>query len=65
MGMVIEFPDVCRNVRTGGADRTESESADVIILPVVRIDRQPEASSADDAPKPTPPNRRRRPASRS
>ena len=53
MGIVVKFPDEGRIVRFGRAD-AERESATVIILPVVRIERFTE-SSADSAEPQTPP----------
>jgi hypothetical protein len=42
MGTIVKFPDEGRIVRFGRADGAE-ESATVIILPVVRIERYDEA----------------------
>ena len=61
MGVVIRFPDTWRDAQTA----TEpGEAAMVIILPVVRVERQADISAA---PRPTRPSarRRKRPASRS
>ena len=48
VGIVVKFPDEGRIVRFGRAD-AESESATVIILPVIRIERyaDPVAESAE------------------
>jgi len=56
MGLVIRFPDVWRNTRTV----SPGEDATVIILPVVRIEREAKKASASR----TTTRRRRRPASR-
>ena len=52
MGTIVKFPDEGRIVRFGRDDG--AESATVIILPVVRIERHEEAR-ADDAEPYTPP----------
>jgi hypothetical protein len=66
MGMVIRFPDIWRNTRIVGDSSAQGESATVVILPVVRIEREP-----DKSPEFTEPGtaaaagrRRRRPAAR-
>ena len=51
MGNVIKFPDDGRIVRFGRSDA--SESATIIILPVVRIERY--ADSVLDEAEPQPP----------
>jgi hypothetical protein len=53
MGTVVKFPDEGRFVRFGRADGHE-ESATVIILPVVRIERH-EPSIEDAEPHSHPP----------
>ena len=53
MGTVIKFPDEGRIVRFGRAD-AQDESATVIILPVVRIERH-DGSHAENAEPYTPP----------
>jgi hypothetical protein len=53
VGIVVKFPDEGRIVRFGRAD-AERESATVIILPVVRIERFAEPG-ADSAEPQTPP----------
>lgn len=59
MGLVISFPGVWRQARS----TPPGETATVIILPVVRIERPPETKAA---PRSRPSTRRRkRPASRS
>lgn len=50
MGNVIKFPDEGRIVRFGRPDG--SESATIIILPVVRIERYAEASMDEAEPQP-------------
>ncbi len=60
MGLVISFPDVWRNTRTM---LQPGEEASVIILPVVRIEREVEKVSEQRTR--SAPRRRRRPASRS
>jgi hypothetical protein len=47
MGMVIRFPDVWRNARLVGTGKGQDEPASVIILPVVRIERQTAKSTGD------------------
>lgn len=61
MGTVIKFPDEGRTVRFGRADG-QDESATVIILPVVRIERYVDASADSIEPRTEPPagGRRRR-----
>ncbi|MGI8525571.1 MAG: hypothetical protein ACR2K5_05235 [Pseudolabrys sp.] len=58
MGEVIRFPDERGCVRAGKYVDGNSEPATVIILPVVRIDRNPDGS--DDAQPRTGNGRRRR-----
>lgn len=50
MGNVIKFPDEGRIVRFGRPDG--SESATIIILPVVRIERYAEAPMDEAEPQP-------------
>jgi hypothetical protein len=65
MGTVITFPDVWRNAPVTARNGRHEEPATIIILPVVRIERQ------DDTPKDvkpsgtTPTKRRRRRVTRS
>jgi hypothetical protein len=65
MGTVIKFPEEGRIVRFG-AHNGADESATVIILPVIRIERHCEAGDGR-APETSPPSggRRRRPGLRS
>ena len=53
MGTIVKFPDEGRIVRFGRADAPE-ESATVIILPVIRIERYG-GERAEDAEPYTPP----------
>jgi hypothetical protein len=53
MGSIVKFPDDGRIVRFGRGDAAE-ESATIIILPVVRIERH-EGVRADSAEPQTPP----------
>jgi hypothetical protein len=54
MGNIVKFPDEGRVVRFGRADASE-ESATVIILPVIRIERHDEARAPDAEPHTHPP----------
>lgn len=54
VGNVIKFPDEGRIVRFGRADAPE-ESATVIILPVVRVERYPEPVAENAEPRTPPP----------
>jgi hypothetical protein len=54
MGTIVKFPDDGRIVRFGRADAAD-ESATVIILPVVRIERHDEAIAGDDVEPLIPP----------
>jgi hypothetical protein len=54
MGTIVKFPDDGRIVRFGRADTTD-ESATVIILPVVRIERHDEPGAEDAEPHTHPP----------
>jgi hypothetical protein len=61
MGTVVRFPGVRRRARRGKASEQNGRAATVIILPVVRIER-----NADQQPsEPATGRRRRRRASRS
>jgi hypothetical protein len=60
MGLVIRFPDVWRNARTATAP---GDAASVIILPVVRIEREAETATELRNARPSM-RRRKRPASR-
>jgi hypothetical protein len=63
MGTVVKFPGVWRGARTGKSIAKNADSATVIILPAVRIER-----CSDQPYEPEPiraqPRRRRRRASR-
>jgi hypothetical protein len=54
VGIVIKFPEEGRIVRFGRADALD-ESATVIILPVVRIERYGDAASESAEPQSPPP----------
>jgi hypothetical protein len=53
MGTIVKFPDEGRIVRFGRMD--EADSAVVIILPVVRIERYDEPRLEDAEPQTPPP----------
>ena len=54
MGTVVKFPDEGRIVRFGRAD-AERESATVIILPVIRIERYADPTAESAEPQTPPP----------
>jgi len=54
MGTIVKFPDEGRIVRFGRADVPE-ESATVIILPVIRIERHDRSHAEDAEPQTHPP----------
>ncbi len=54
MGSIVKFPDEGRIVRFGRADMAD-ESATVIILPVVRIERHDDRRTEDAEPRTHPP----------
>lgn len=54
MGTIVKFPDEGRIVRFGRADMPD-ESATVIILPVIRVERHGELRAADVEPRTHPP----------
>jgi len=54
VGNVIKFPDDGRIVRFGRGDGAD-ESATIIILPVVRIERYADAAAEDAEPRTNPP----------
>jgi hypothetical protein len=54
MGTIVKFPDEGRIVRFGRAE-TADESATVIILPVVRIERHEETFAENAEPRTHPP----------
>ena len=67
MGTIVRFPDGPRPASGGRYVDAHSEPADVIILPVVRIERKPDKPSDDfeGGAGAAPGRRRRRRASRS
>ncbi|HEX5471323.1 MAG TPA: hypothetical protein VFW73_05530 [Lacipirellulaceae bacterium] len=50
MGEIIQFPGDAGASRGGGHAAANPEPASVIILPVVRIERNPDGSSVDPRP---------------
>ncbi len=60
MGEVIRFPDDAGTMRGGRYIDASSEPATVIILPVVRVERDPDDTSADPTPGSSSGRRRRR-----
>ena len=54
MGTIVKFPDEGRIVKFGRTDMAD-ESATVIILPVVRIERYDEPRGEDAEPRTHPP----------
>ena len=58
MGTVLSFPEA-RSAARDGID-ANSESAIVIILPVVRVERYDDAPPGDIEPSSSPPGRKRR-----
>jgi hypothetical protein len=54
VGIIIKFPDDGRIVRFGRVDATE-ESATIIILPVIRIERYDETYAESAEPQTHPP----------
>ena len=54
VGIVVKFPDEGRIVRFGRAD-AERESATVIILPVIRIERYVDPTAESAEPQTPPP----------
>ena len=60
MGLIIRFPDVWRNGRIIGPHSARTETATVVILPVVRIERPAETRNTGASRS----RRRRQPASR-
>ena len=65
MGTVVEFPEHGRSTRAGRVIGMRSESATVIILPVIRIERYSDDAPAEAAASRSQRRRRRRRASRS
>src|ERR1700751_5536589 len=64
VGDIIKFPDEGRIVRFGRAD-AESESATVIILPVIRIERYADPVAESAEPQMPPPGLAAAPAAKS
>lgn len=60
MGEVIRFPDDVGSTRTGRYIDASTEPATVIILPVIRIDRDPDGSNGLEPHTGNNPGRRRR-----
>jgi hypothetical protein len=61
MGIIVQFPEGHRSLSGGRYINADSEPANVIILPVVRIDRNPdEPSDGVTGGNNTAPGRRRR-----
>ncbi|MFT4118220.1 hypothetical protein [Bradyrhizobium sp.] len=60
MGTIIEFP-AGRRVSSSGEAASPAETATVLILPVIRIERETDETSGDRGPEAgTAPGRRRR-----
>ena len=66
MGIIVQFPEGQRPLNGGRYVDTNSEPASVIILPVVRIERNPDQPSdgLDGGSHAAPGRRRRRRSSR-
>jgi hypothetical protein len=60
MGEVIQFPDETGHVRGGRYIDASAEPATVIILPVIRVDRDPGGSNGLEPDTGNTPGRRRR-----
>jgi hypothetical protein len=60
MGEVIRFPDEAGLARGGKYVDANTEPATVIILPVIRIDREPDGSNGLEPQTGSGPGRRRR-----
>jgi hypothetical protein len=60
MGIIVQFPEGQRPLGGGRYIDANSEPASVIILPVVRIERQPDRPSGGFSGGATSPSRRRR-----
>lgn len=60
MGEVIRFPDDVGAMRGGRYVDASSEPATVIILPVIRVERDPDDTSADPTSGSSTGRRRRR-----
>ncbi len=65
MGTVVGFPEHGRSTRDGRVIGMRAESATVIILPVIRIERYSDDEPAEGAASRSQRRRRRRRASRS
>ena len=66
MGIIVQFPEGHRPLAGGRYIDANSEPASIIILPVVRIERNPDGPSdgLDDSSNAAPGRRRRRRSSR-
>jgi hypothetical protein len=60
MGEVIRFPEAAGYARAGRYVDATTEPATVIILPVIRIERDPDGSNGLEPQKGNNPGRRRR-----
>ena len=60
MGEVIQFPDETGSSRGGKYVDANTEPATVIILPVIRVERDPEGSNSFEPGTGNTPGRRRR-----
>jgi len=60
MGEVIQFPDDAATMRGGRYIDASTEPATVIILPVIRVERDPDDTSVDPASGNNAKRRRRR-----
>jgi hypothetical protein len=61
MGTIIEFPADAASRRLGSTIDGAPRAGTILILPVVRIEREPEETSGDRGPEEgTAPGRRRR-----
>ncbi len=60
MGEVIRFPDEAGNARGGKYVDANTEPATVIILPVIRVERNPDSSNGLEPDTGNTPGRRRR-----
>jgi hypothetical protein len=58
--MVISFPEAARDPRSVRAIAARAESATVIILPVIRIERYSDEPTGGSTPDANPGQRRRR-----
>ena len=65
MGTVVEFPEHGRSSRDGRVVGMRAESATVIILPVIRIERYDDGEPVESPASRSQRRRRRRRASRS